>query len=152
MVAEETVVVAEEEVEAVVEPTEEEIFKANAMTPQEAAKELGGPEKGFSGRRIRRDIRSGVCPSRKIGGRWYCSVEHLTQYLSNLEAKAALKATRAAEAVKAAEEAPAPEAPEAPAPCISRHPSRDRGTPTQKQCWRSHSKPVLTLSGNRPAA
>jgi len=96
-----------------VELSEEDLFKQNAMTPQEAAKELGGPEKGFSGRRIRRDIRSGVCPARKIGGRWFCTIDHLSQYLANLEAKAAAKAAKAAEA-EADVEDESPEVPEAP--------------------------------------
>jgi len=94
------------EVEAPVSPEaqEEATFKANAWTPQEAAKELGGTAAGWTGKRLRRYIRSGDCPARKIQGRWYCTLEDLEPLLGVLEARSvAQEAKEAAEAAKAAE-------------------------------------------------
>lgn len=103
----------EAEVEAPVSPeaAEEAAFKANAFTPQEAAKELGGTAAGWTGKRLRRYIRSGDCGARKIQGRWYCTLEDLEGLLGVLEArsiaKAAKEAAEVAEAAKAEQEAAA---------------------------------------------
>lgn len=75
----------------------EKARKANGFTPQEAAKELGGEDAGWSGKRLRRYIRAGICPAGKVGGRWYVTVEELETMLEKLEAKKAAKAAKEAE-------------------------------------------------------
>jgi len=101
--------------EAVVEDpnaglTPDEIYrKTNGFTPQEAAKELGGADDGWTGKRLRRYIRSGDCPAKKVRGRWYVLIGELETLLETLEAKKAAKAAKAAAeaAAKAAAEAEA---------------------------------------------
>lgn len=97
--------VVEEKVEEKVEVlTEEELYKANAFTPQEAAAELGGKKTGWDGKRLRRFIRDGTCPARKIGGRWFVTIEDLETLLETLEARAKAKAEKEAAEVQAVAE------------------------------------------------
>lgn len=91
-------------VDATAEATEEEA-KPEGYTPQEAAQVLGGEKAGFTGKSIRRHIRSGHCPATKASGRWYVTEDQLTEYLDKLEQlKAAKAAKEAEEAAKAAQE------------------------------------------------
>ncbi len=106
-----TVVEVVEEVTPAVDPDagltpEEKARKAEGFTPQEAARELGGADAGWTGRRLRRYIRSGICPAGKIKGRWFVMVEELEKMLETLEAKKAAKAAKAAAEKQAAEEVP----------------------------------------------
>jgi hypothetical protein len=89
----------EEVVEVSPEEAEEAVYKANAFTPQEAALELGGTAAGWTGKRLRRYIRSGDCPARKIGGRWFVTVENLEDLLGVLEKRSVAKAAKEAEEV-----------------------------------------------------
>ena len=85
------------------DPVEEE--KPEGYTPQEAAQVLGSTAAGFTGKSIRRHIRSQVCPATKHGGRWYVTQDQLVIYLDKLEALKAAKALKEAEeAAKAAAE------------------------------------------------
>lgn len=85
--------------------TPEEIErKTNGFTPQEAAAELGGADAGWTGKRLRRFIRSGMCPAQKVKGRWYVLYDELTALLAAMEAKAAAKAAKEAETKAAAAE------------------------------------------------
>lgn len=124
---EETLEVVAVEAPAVAEGVEEVVEEIPGSTPVEVAQLLGGEEAGWSGRRVRRYIRSETFPATKYGGRWRMTDEQIEEGLGNLETKAAEKAAakEAEEKAAAEKEAATTTAAPAPAPVSDAHGSNE---------------------------